>query len=157
MSTSGFAASRILRNGFRALAADEIVRILPSGQQRELDALPRLQVGKREMHGAKCRLQPRLVAVEAEDRLVRHLPEHAELVFGQRRAERRDRRLEAGGDAGDHVDIALDDDDVPALPRSGARGLAVVEDVALVEERRLRRVQIFRLRVGARARGRRRR
>ena len=104
----------------RPFAADEIVGILPARQQREPEALPGLQIGKRHVDGAESRLQPGLVAVEAEDRLVRHLPEQAQLILRQRGAERRDRRLETGGDAGDHVDIALDGDDVPPL-REAAR------------------------------------
>ena len=47
----------------------------------------------------------------------------------------------------DHVDIALDRDHGRALVRGGARGGAVVERRALVEERRLGRVQVFRRRV----------
>ena len=38
-----------LAERLRTLAADQIVGILPSGQKRELDALPRLQFGERQM------------------------------------------------------------------------------------------------------------
>ena len=64
----------------------------------------------------------------------------------QRGAERRDRRLIAGRDHGDDVDIALDRDDRRACARLAGGG-DVVERRAFVKERRLRRIEIFRLRV----------
>ncbi len=72
--------------------AHEIVRVLPLRQQREFQALAGLEPRHRQIDGAIGGAQAGAVAVEAEDRLVRHLPEQAELVFGQRRAERRDGR-----------------------------------------------------------------
>src|SRR6185436_14077935 len=56
-----------------------------------------------------------LVAVEAQDRLVGHLPDEAQLLLGQRGAERGDRRQVAGVDHRDDVDIALHDDQSSAL------------------------------------------
>ena len=50
---------------------------------------------QREVDRAVGRAAAGAVAVEAEHRLVGHLPQQAELVFGQRGAERRDRRLES--------------------------------------------------------------
>ena len=130
-----------------AARAHEIIGIVPFGQAGELQALAGLDQRQGQIDGAIGGAPPGGIAVEAERRLVRHLPEQNELVGGERGAERRHRRLEAGSHHGDHVDIALDRDHRRALVRGGARGGDVVERPALVEERRLRRVQVFRLRV----------
>ena len=123
--------------------AHQIVGVLALRQQREFQALAGLQPRQRQIDGAIGGAHAGAVAVEAEHRLVRHLPDEAELVLGQRRAERRHRRGKAGADHGDDVDITLDHDDGRAVMRRLARGEDVVERAALVEERRLRRVEIL--------------
>ncbi len=126
-----------------AAGAREIVGVLPFGQQRKAQALAGQEMRQREVGGAIGRLLPGAVAVETEDRLVRHLPEQRELVFGQRGAERRNGAAKARGDHGDDVDIAFDHDQRRAVMRGLPRGGEVVEIVALVKQRRFRRVQIF--------------
>ncbi len=116
-------------------------------QKREAKTLAGLKLRQRKLDRAERRFQSWLVTVEAEDRLVGHLPEQAKLVFGQRRAKLSHARFEAGCDAGDHIDIALDDDHLSAPAQHRTRRMTVVENPALVEERRLRRVQIFGLRI----------
>ena len=126
-----------------AAGADEIVGVLPFGQQREAQALAGREERQREIGGAECGLLSGAVTIEAEDRLVRHLPEQRELALGQRGAERRDGARKTRGDHGDDVDIAFDHDDRAAVMRGLSRGRVIVEIVALVEERRLRRIQVF--------------
>src|SRR6185437_4471557 len=89
------------------------------------------------------RLLPGLVAVEAKDRLVRHLPQQRELVFGQRGAERSDARRKARAHHGDDVDITFHYHQRAAVMGGEPRGAEVVEIVALVKQGRLRRVQVF--------------
>ena len=60
-------------------------------QQRETKTLAGFEMRQREVGGAIGGLLSGAVAIEAEDRLLGDAPEHRELVFGQRRAERRDR------------------------------------------------------------------
>jgi hypothetical protein len=60
-------------------------------------------------------------------------------------AERRDRVLEPGLGEGDDVHVALDDEGVAALADRRARFEEAVELAPLAEDRRLRRVQVFRL------------
>jgi hypothetical protein len=71
--------------------ADQIVRVLAFRQQRELHALARLEPRQRQIDRAEGGAPAGLIAVEAQDRLVRHLPQQRELIFGQCGAERRDR------------------------------------------------------------------
>ena len=99
---------------------------------------------QRKVGSAICCLLPGAVAIEAEDRLVGHLPEQRELILGQRRAERRHRARKARRHHRDDVDIAFDDDGRRAVVRGKPRGGEVVEIVAFVKQRRLGRVQIFR-------------
>ena len=78
-----------------AAGAREIVGVLPFRQQREAQALAGLEMRQRQIGGAPRRLLSGLVAVETQDRLVRHLPQQRELVFGQRGTERRDARRQS--------------------------------------------------------------
>ena len=73
-----------------------------------IQALARLEPRQRQIDRAVGGAPAGAVAVEAEHRLVRHLPEQRQLIFGQRRAERRDRCRKARRDHGDDVDIAFD-------------------------------------------------
>ena len=102
---------------------------------------------QREIDRTIGRAPPRAVAVEAQHRLVGHLPQQRELLFGERGAERRNGGFIARRHHRDDVDIAFDRDDGRALMRGLPRGRDVVERRALVEERRLVRVQVFRRRI----------
>ena len=140
-----------------ASGAHQIVRVLPFWQQREFQALAGPEPRHRQFDGAIGRAQTGLVAVEAEHRLVRHLPQQRQLVLGQRGAERRHGGGKTGGDHGDDVDIAFDHDHRLAVMGGLARGGDVVERATLMKERRFRRVQVFRLRFLLQSRARRRR
>ena len=63
--------------------------------------------------------------------------------------------MESGDDVGetglahrDRVDVALDDDNLTAVMSGLPRPMVVEQQRPFVEERRLRRVQIFRFRAG---------
>ena len=90
MAASGRAARDHLRHRLAAGGAHQIVGVLALRQQREFQALAGLEPRHRQFDRAIGRAQAGVVAVETQHRLVRHLPEQRELVFGQRRAERRD-------------------------------------------------------------------
>ena len=94
--------------------------------------------------GAERCLLSGLVAVKTKDRLVRHLPQQRELVFSERRSERRDAGGKTRADHGDDVDIAFHHHQGAAVMGGKPRGGEVVEIVALVKQRGFRRVQIFR-------------
>ena len=139
-----------------AAGADQIVRVLALRQHRESEALARLQLRQRQIDRAIGGAPAGLVAVETAGSARRRSSRAARA--GPRSARCRAARpcaAKARRHHGDHVDIALDHDQRRAVMR-GLPGLgAVEEDRALVEERRLRRVEIFRRRVLVRARGRR--
>ena len=89
------------------------------------------------------------IAVEAQHRLGRKTPQFVQLHLGQGGAERRHRAAKTGAVQRDHIHIAFDDDgrgcaflgtrDVGARLRPG------VEHAALLEQRRIRRIEVFRL------------
>ena len=136
-----------LADGFPPAVAHEIVGVVALGQAGELEALARHQQRQGQIDGPISGAPAGGVSVEAEHRLVRHPPQQPQLIGGERRAERRDGRLEARAHHGDDVDIALDRDQRRALVCGGARRRDVVERRTLVEERRLRRIEVFRRRV----------
>ena len=85
------------------------------------------------------------VAVEAEDDRVGEADQLLHVLGRARRAERRHRVLEAGLGQRDDVHVALDDERVAALADRGARLEQAVQLAALAEDRRLGRVEVFRL------------
>ena len=98
---------------------------------------------QRHVGGAPRRLLAGLVAVETQNRLVRHLPQQRELAFGERGAKRRDARRKTCADHGDDIDVTLHHHQRAAVMGGKPRGREVVEIVALVKQRRFRRVQVF--------------
>jgi hypothetical protein len=75
------------------------------------------QMRQREVEKTHRGPEPRLVAVERDDRLGRDAPQKLQLILGDRGAERRDGGLEPGGDQRDHVHVALGHDQRLALAR----------------------------------------
>ena len=118
--------------------------ILAVGQRGEFQAFAGFEQRQRDIERAIGGAAAGIVAVEAQDRLVVEPPHQRQLLCGERGAERRHGAFVSGHHHGDDVDIALDRDDAGAVVRRLAGGGDVVERRALVEERRLRRVEIFR-------------
>ena len=99
---------------------------------------------QREVGGTEGGALAGAVAVEAQDRLIRHSPQQRELVLGQRGAKRRDRARKTHRDQRDHVDIAFCNDQRRAVMHRLTGGGDVVEIVPLVKQRGFRRVEILR-------------
>ena len=111
---------------------------------------------QRQMRGAVRGLQSRRVAVKSQDRFGRGAPQQMQLIFGQRRAQRRHGVGEAGAHQRDHIHIAFGEDDGAGLDGGGARGGEIVELRALGKERGFAGIDVFGLGVGfqrARAKG----
>ena len=70
-------------------------------------------------------------------------PHPLELAFGQCGAERRDRLADPGLVDRDHVHIAFDHDQPPGRAAGRAGAIEVEERAALVEQRRIGRVEVF--------------
>ena len=142
-STSGSAASNTRCSAACPPERARSSGSCPSGSRAKRSDLPGSSSGQRDVDGAIGGAPTRLVAVEAEDRLVRHPPQQRELLRRQRRAQRRDRVGKAREGHGDDVDIALDRDHRAPVMGGLAGVVVVVEHVALVEERRLGAVQVL--------------
>src|SRR6185437_7141518 len=132
------------------------VGILAGGQRGEAQAVPRLQQRQGAVEGAELRAEARGIAVEAQHRLRQEAPQLLDLLLGERRAERRHGAAEAGAVQRDHVHIALGHDHrgrrlAFGLGEAGARLRPAIEHASLLEERRIGRVQIFRLAIAEHA------
>ena len=97
----------------------------------------------RELHPAERRVLPCRVRVEAEEELLRHSPELAELAFGERRAHRRHDRLESGLAKRDDVRVPLDDRREVLLADRRLREMEPVQNRSLVEEVAFGRVHVL--------------
>ena len=81
----------------------------------------------------------------AEDALVHEQPpQHRDVIRPERRATRRDRSRDTGQVRGHHVGVALDDHCLLGARDVLAREVDAVEHLALLVERRLRGVEVFR-------------
>src|SRR5579872_7412674 len=74
----------ISRDQITSAGEREIIGVLSLGKQRKAQTLSRGKKRQREIGRAKRRLLPGAIAVETQDRLIRHLPEQAKLVFRER-------------------------------------------------------------------------
>jgi hypothetical protein len=128
---------------FRALLADQVVGIEPIGKEGEHEAHPGLQDREHGVDGAKRGFVPGRIAVEAENGLGRHAPQELHLVRGQGCAEGSNRLGNAGLGEGDRVHVAFDHEDATPLVGGSASAMGIEQNVTLVKERCLRRVQVF--------------
>ena len=93
-----------------ALLADHVIRIKPGGQRHDLQAVPGAQQGEGAHRRLHCRALARVVAIEAQQRLVHHAPEQFDLPFGQRGAHWCHGVVNPGRGQRDHVHVAFDHD-----------------------------------------------
>ncbi len=144
----------------RAAARISATALLPAARSSESGSSPGGRVAKRRLRPgcsngrARCKrtqggaLAGR-VAVEAQHRLGRQAPQFLHLRLGQGGAERRYRGAKPGTVQRDHVHIAFDDDDrrglVVIAAEIAARRRPGVKHPALLEDRRIGRVEVFRL------------
>ena len=99
----------------------------------------------RPLHAAQRRLLAGRIGVEAEVQPLGQPRELPEVLLGQRRAHRGDDRLEPRLPERDHVGVALDDDGAVLLRDRGPGEVEPVEDVALLEQLALGRVDVLAL------------
>ena len=104
----------------------------------------------RALHPAQRRLLACRVGVEAEVEALRQPRELAQMLLGERRAHRRDDRLEPRLPERDHVGVALDDDRPVLLRDRGPGEVEAVEHAALLEQLALGRVDVLSLAAGRR-------
>ena len=131
----------------RAVRAHVLIGILAVGQEEDAQ-LRRAPMYRRER--AQGRLLSRAVAVVAEDDARRAAQEQCGVVARKRRAERRDDVVNARLPRGNRVHIALDDN---GIARAGDRAVGTIhaeEELSLVKDRRLRRVEVLRLGIAER-------
>ena len=106
----------------------------PRAAWRSAGSCPAPISGSAVSMARKAALRPALSPSKHRIGSLGHRPQQRALIGGQRRAERRDGLGEARLGHRDHVDIALDDDDLAALVRGLARAMVVEEQRALVKE-----------------------
>ena len=136
----GVLEDRFDRRG--AVLADERIGVVPLGEKRGFgeDA----DLGEHR-EGACRRGDAGTVAVEEHEELVGEALEQADLIAGERRAERCDDVANLRLGEGDHVDVALDEHNPPPfVDRVPGRSQAE-HRAPLLEERRLRGIEILRL------------
>ncbi len=104
-----------------------------------------LQQGQRAFGRPRGGALARAVAIETEGRFRHQAPEFAHLVFRQSRTQRRHGLGESGLGQCNHVHIPFGHDDLAGIARRAQRLAQAIERASLVEERGLRRVQVFRL------------
>jgi hypothetical protein len=121
ISASGLAWLITLSKRRAPLVAHQIVGILAVRQKREADGAPGFICGSAR---SAARLAARMPAPSPSKQSTGCgviLPQQLELVFGERRAERRHGILDAGLMQRDHVHIAFDGDDRAVSVRPCAR------------------------------------
>ena len=131
----------------RAGARDQAVRVVALGHEGERQRPAGREQRQGAGGGARRRGAARPVAVEAQHRFGGKAPQRGQLVFRQRRAERRDDMLDSGLRQRDDVHVAFRDRHGAGVARGAARAGEVVEHAPLAKGRRLGGVEIFRLRV----------
>ena len=99
---------------------------------------------------AQGRLLSRAVAVVAEDDARGAAQEQCGVVARERRAERRDDVVNARLPRSNRVHVALDDDGIARAGNRTVRTIHAKEKLSLVKDRRLRRIEIFRLGIAER-------
>jgi hypothetical protein len=114
----------------------------PAGRVTKASEWPGASRGRARSRRPDRRALAGGIAVEAQDRRRRPAATAARAALGDRGAHRRDRFARSRRGERDHVHVAFDHDHPVALPRRGRRG-EVVQRAALVEQRRIRRIQVF--------------
>ena len=126
-----------------AVGADVAVRVVLRRQEQEAKA-PRV-AGPRQCGGERPlrRAPPGRIAVEGEHHVVGEAQELAHVLRRAGGAQRRHRVAEAQLRQRHHVHVAFHHQRAAGLADGAARLVQAVELLALVEQRRLRRVQVF--------------
>ena len=129
-------------HGSRSARADEVVGIHPLGHHAKPQRLSGFQERQRQFRNSPCRAKPGLVSVKGDDGFIMHLPDKPQLLLGDGRSHRRNRRFEPGFRQRDHVHVPFGNDQRRLAGRLSCRSM-IVEAPALVEKLGLRRVQVL--------------
>ncbi|MNZ64312.1 hypothetical protein D3C78_824800 [compost metagenome] len=129
--------------GIGAFGAHQAVRVFAFGQEQEARAAAVLQVRQGRLQGAPGGLAPGLVTVEAEQHAGYHAEQALEVLFAGGGAEGGHGVAQALLGQGNHVHVALDDDDFVEVAVVLACLVQAVEFLALVEHRGFRGVQVL--------------
>lgn len=113
---------------------------VPVGQQHDADVQ---SLAQQHVDPAQRRLDAGAVAVVDHRHVPREAADQPDLPFGQRRARGRDDVLDARLVHLDHVGISLDQNAAVLLHDGPLGVIKSVEDVALVVDLRLGRVEVF--------------
>ena len=127
---------------------DETVRVFAVGKKHKAQAVAGLEMRQRQMGGAMGGLQARRIAVKCQDGFGRGTPQKMQLVFGQRRAKRRNGMGKACAHQRDHIHIAFGDDDRAGFDGRCARRGKIVKLQPLGKERSFAGIDVFGLGVG---------
>ncbi len=120
----------------------------PSGRKAKRRLLPATRCGSAVSMARKAAFLPALSPSKQRIGSGAMRQSSFSLILGERGAERGDALVEAGGGQRHHVHVAFDRDDAAAVV-GGRAGLGgIEEDMALVEQRCFRRVQVLGRRVG---------
>ncbi len=128
----------------RTLRLDQIIRVQPLWHQRKTQRLPRLKQRQCDINHPHRGAQTSGVTIQRDNRLGRHTPHQAQLIFGNGGAKRRDRRCKPRLRKGNDIHIALSHDQRLALSRRLACRAMVVEAAALVKKRGFGGIIVFR-------------
>ncbi len=132
-----------LREGVRAMGADEAVGIMLGRQEQELDRAGVAGPGQGGLERLARGAPSRVVAVEAEHHRIGETEQQPQMVGGAGRAQGGDRLREAELGQRDHVHIALGHQAIAGLADRAAGLEQAVQLMALVEDRGLGRVQVL--------------
>ena len=124
----------------RIALARERIGVVPVGQQHDADVQ---SLAQQHVDPAHRRLDAGAVAVVDHRHVPREAADQPDLPFGQRRARGRDDVLDARLVHLDHVGISLDQNAAVLLHDGPFGVIKSVEDVALVVDLRLGRVEVF--------------
>ena len=129
-----------------ALLLDQVGRVQPGRQRHDAQLEP---AARRDPGRAQHRLLPGAVGVEGEEHDAGEAGQLADLVLGQRGAHQPDRVAQPRLVQGDDVGVALGQQHLARLRGVGPGQVGGEEVAALVEDGRLRGVEVLRLLVGA--------
>ena len=126
---------------FAAIGLDETVRVVGRGNNRHAHGKAGREQMIQRMHGG---VLSGLVGIEAQHDFVDVAFQNTRVLVGERRALRRDNILHAGHETGDEIKLAFANDGKPGVQNRALGFVETEENLALGENRRLRRVDVFR-------------
>jgi hypothetical protein len=124
----------------RAVRAHEGVGVLAL---RQGDDLHRCALPEKLVAGSERRLQAGLVRVVQQIDVARVSPDELRLILGEGGAHRCDGRFDSRADEAQDIEVSLDHEHALVAPRRLLGPVEPIEQTALAEDRRLRRVEVL--------------